>query len=214
MTSRRHICTFAVSSLFGVHLGASGQDRLVEGQHYVPVSPRQRTRSPQQIEVIEFFAYSCSHCSVFEPALDAWQKKLPGDVLFRRIPVAFRPEYVIHQALYFAIEALGLVEQLHRKVFHSNHEAHPHQHLDNADDIAAFVAKNGVDRSRFIETMNSFSVAAKIRQANQLAEGYKIEGTPSLGVDGRWLTSGSLAGSNQRSLLVADYLIAQARKVR
>ena len=84
--------------------------------------------------------------------------------------------------------------------------------LGTVDEISAFVAKNGVEPTRFVETMNSFSVAGKTKQATQLTAGYNIEGTPSLGVDGRWLTSGSLAGSNARSLAVADYLVALAKK--
>ncbi len=155
---------------------------------------------------------SCSHCSAFEPALEAWLKKLPQDVLFRRIPVAFREDFVIHQQLYFALETMGLVEQLHGKVFQAIHGGK--QRLATPADIAAFAAKNGADGKRLVETMSSFAVAGKVKQATALAGGYKIEGTPSLGVDGRWLTSGPQAGSNARSMDVADHLIALAKKAR
>lgn len=98
------------------------QERLVAGKHYLSVSPRQPTRNTKQVEVLEFFAYSCEHCFIFEPALDAWQKRLPRDVLFRRIPVAFREGPLVgHQKLYFALEQLNLVEQLHAKVFNAMH---------------------------------------------------------------------------------------------
>lgn len=86
--------------------------------------------------------------------------------------------------------------------------------LDSDEEIGAFAAKNGVDRSRLLGTMNSFAVAGKVKQASQLANGYRIEGTPSIGVDGQWLTSGSHAGSNATSLVVAEYLIGVARKTR
>ena len=183
----------------------------MEGKHYTTLSQRQPTRDPKRVEVLEFFAYGCSHCNAFEPALDAWQKKLPPEVLFRRIPVAFREvPFVLHQKLYFAIESLGLVEQLHRKVFlaiHVDREA-----LDKPEAIADFIAKNGVDRTRFMGALTSFGVETKAKQASSLVAGYKIEGTPSIGVNGTWLTSGSMAGSNERSLAVAEYLLAQARK--
>ncbi|MDP3857721.1 MAG: thiol:disulfide interchange protein DsbA/DsbL [Stagnimonas sp.] len=195
-----------------VHTASRAQEQFVPGKHYLEVSPRQTTKDPNQVEVLEFFAYSCSHCSAFEPALEAWLKKLPRDILFRRIPVAFRDDLVVHQQLYFALEALGLVEQLHGKVFQAIHAEK--QRLATPADIAAFAAKNGGYGKRLVETMSSFSVASKVRQATALAAGYKIEGTPSLGVDGRWLTSGSLAGSNARSLAVADHLIALAKKAR
>jgi thiol:disulfide interchange protein DsbA len=191
--------------------GVSAQGTPTEGKHFVRMSTRQPTLDPKRIEVVEFFWYGCPHCHSFEPALDAWQKKLPPDVLFRRMPVAFRPTpFVLHQQLYFAIETLGLVEQLHRKVFYAMHvERNP---LDKPESIGDFVAKNGIDREKFIETMNSFSVQTKARQAAALSAGYKIDGTPALGIDGRYFTSGSLVGSNDGALAVADYLIAQARK--
>ncbi len=210
MIKRRGFCGLALPLLAGTTTALHAQEQFSEGKHYLEVSPRQPTKDSKQVEVLEFFAYSCSHCNSFEPALESWLKRLPRDVLFRRIPVAFREDLVIHQQLYFALEALGLVEQLHGKVFHAIHGER--QRLATTSDIAAFAAKKGTEGKRIVETMNSFGVASKVRQATSLAAGYKIEGTPSLGVDGRWLTSGSLAGSNPRSLAVADHLIALAKK--
>jgi len=212
MIKRRTFCSLALPLTLSAHTAARAQEKFVEGKHYLELSPRQSTKDPKQVEVLEFFAYSCSHCNSFEPALEAWLKKLPRDVLFRRIPVAFREDLVIHQQLYFALEALGIVDQLHGKVFHAVHA--DRQRLATPADIAAFAAKNGADGERVVETMSSIGVADKVKQATALAAGYKIEGTPSLGVDGRWLTSGSLAGSNSRSLLVAEHLIGLAKKVR
>ena len=212
MIKRRVFCSLAFPLTLTVHTALKAQEQFVPGKHYVVVSPRQPTKDSKQVEVLEFFAYSCSHCSAFEPALEAWLKKLPRDVLFRRIPVAFREDFVIHQQLYFALEAMGLVEQLHGKVFQAIHAER--QRLVTHADIASFAAKNGADGKRLVETMSSFGVAGKVKQATALAGGYKIEGTPSLGVDGKWLTSGSQAGSNSRSLDVADHLIALAKKAR
>ncbi|WP_254425783.1 thiol:disulfide interchange protein DsbA/DsbL [Polaromonas sp. A23] len=189
---------------------AAAQDRPVEGRSYLVLQSRQPTRDAGKVEVLEFFAYSCGHCNTFEPMIDAWQKKLPRDVLFRRIPVAFREDLVIHQKLYFAIEAMGLVEQLHPKVFAALHAER--KKLDTPDQIGTFVAAHGVDRARFLQTMDSFGVTAKVKQATALATGYAIEGTPSIGVNGRWLTSGSLAGANAKSLSVTEYLLDLARK--
>lgn len=189
---------------------AVGQDRFQQGQHFIALSQRQPTRDPKQLEVLEFFAYSCSHCSAFEPAIDAWQRKLPGGVVFRRIPVAFRESMVVHQRLYFTLEVLGLVEQVHPKVFHALHVER--RRLDQAPVIADFMATQGIDKDRFVRTFESFGVATMTKQASALASGYKVDGTPSIGVDGRWLTSGSMAGSNERSLLVAEYLLRLAGK--
>lgn len=213
MPTRRHFFAAVALPVISAHVPAFAQEVFSEGKHYSKVSPAQPTRDPKRVEVLEFFAYSCSHCNAFEPALDAWQNKLPPDVLFRRIPVAFREgPMAVHQKLYFAIESLGLVDRLHHKVFAAMHGQR--LRLVSDEEIGAFAATNGVDGSRLLGTMNSFAVASKVRQASQLADGYRIEGTPSIGVDGRWLTSGSHAGSNAKSLLVAEHLIGVAKKAR
>jgi thiol:disulfide interchange protein DsbA len=163
-----------------------------------------------KVEVLEFFWYGCPHCNAFEPALDAWQKKLPADVAFKRVPVAFRENpYVAHQKIFYTLEALGQIEAMHRKVFYAIHNER--QSLDKIEDIAAFMGKNGIDAAKFTELFNSFSVQTKAKQANKLAESYKIDGVPALGINGRYFTSGSLAGSADRALSVANALIAQSR---
>lgn len=208
---RRQFSKITAVSLAAPPALVAAQERLVEGKHYVAVSPRQPTLDPKQVEVLEFFAYGCEHCHAFEPTIDAWQKKLPANVRFRRIPVAFRAgPMVVHQQLFFAIEALGLVEQLHGKVFTALHVER--RRLDRPEDVADFATKNGVDPARFVGALNSFSVATKVKQATLLATGYKFQGTPSIGVNGRWLTSGSMAGSNEKSLAVAEHLIGLEKK--
>jgi thiol:disulfide interchange protein DsbA len=190
---------------------AQAQGGPVEGTHYVKLATRQPTLDPSKVEVVEFFWYGCPHCFQFEPALDAWAKRQPSDVLFRRMPVAFREvPYGIHQRLYFSLEALGLVEQLHRKVFNAIHLER--NMLDTEGKILDFAAKNGVERDKFAQVLNSFSVQGKAKQAAALSVGYKIDGTPAMGINGQYYTSGTLAGGNERSLAVTDYLIAQMRK--
>jgi thiol:disulfide interchange protein DsbA len=164
-----------------------------------------------KIEVVEFFWYGCPHCNEFEPMLDAWARKLPADVQFRRVPVAFREEpFGAHQRIFYALEAMGQVEAMHRKVFYAIHN--DRARLDKPADISAFMAKNGLDGAKFLDIYNSFSVQTKARQAKQLSESYKIDGVPALGIQGRYYTSGSLAGSNDKALAVADFLIQQTRK--
>ena len=193
--------------------GAGGvvraQGAPVDGKDYVRLAQPQAV-PPGKIEVIEFFWYGCPHCNAFEPALDAWSKKLAHDVIFRRVPVAFREEpFVAHQKIYYTLEALGQVEAMHRKVFYAIHNER--QRLDKPVDIAAFYAKNGGDAARFTEVYNSFGVQTKIMQARKLAEAYKIDGVPSIGIQGRYFTSPTLAGSPERALSVADQLIQRTR---
>ena len=168
--------------------------------------------SAGKIEVVEFFWYSCPHCNAFEPTLDAWIKRVPKDVSVRRVPVAFRDDFVPQQRLYFALEAMGLVEKLHSKVFAAVHVEK--QALSKADDIAAWVAKQGVDKAKFLEQYNSFSVSTKAGKGTQLQNTYKVEGVPALGVAGRFYTDGTLSKSMERGLQIVEYLVAEIRAGR
>jgi len=171
--------------------------------------------------VIEFFWYECPHCNAFEPALEAWSKRLPSDVSLRRVPVFFREEpFGPQQRLYYAIEALGLVEPLHRRVFSAIHN--DHLPMRRPEDMAAFMSKNGVDREKFRAAFDSFTVQAKAMQARQTAAAYKIDAVPAMGVQGRYYTNGGLASSgapkdraanvNKRMLGVCDALIERVRR--
>ena len=213
---RREFSTHLMATAAGaVALSTGGaaraQSEFVEGTQYVKLSQPGPVPVDGKIEVVEFFWYGCPHCHAFEPALEAWQKRLPADVAFRRIPVAFREEpFVAHQRLFFALDAMGLVDTMHRKVFNAIHL--DRMRLDKLPEILAFVTKNGVDGAKFSDAFNSFSMQTKIRQAKQLTEIYRIDGVPTLGIQSRFYTSGSLAGTAERTLAVADYLIDRSRK--
>lgn len=208
------------AQLVGFGLGAAGlttglhahaQGKPVEGQHYVRLGTPVPVNAPAgKIEVIEFFWYNCPHCNSFEPTLEGWVKKLPADVAFRRVPVAFREMYMPQQQLFYALEAMGKVEALHRRVFHAIHTER--QRLEKPDEIAAFVEKNGIDKTQFMEVFNSFAVQTKAKQATRLADGYKIDGVPAMGINGRFFTSGTLAGSMDKALAVTEYLVGTLRK--
>ena len=154
----------------------------------------------------------------FEPVLDAWAKKLPADVAFRRVPVNFLFNAELFQRTYFSLEALGQVEAMQRKVFAAVHVQR--ERWSSPDAVADFVAKHGVDRAKFLELYSSFGVQTKMVQARQLVERYKIDGVPALGVHGRYYTSPSLAGGDNlpeaegqaRALVLVDQLVARVRK--
>jgi len=165
-----------------------------------------------KIEVVEFFWYSCPHCSAFEPTFEAWSKRVPKDVVVRRVPIAFRDDFAPQQRLFYALEAMGLLEQLHRKVFAAIHLEK--QNLAKSEAIVDWVVKQGVDKAKFLEHYNSFSVSTKTSRATQLQNAYKVEGVPALGVGGRFYTDGTLAKSMERSLQVVEFLIAQVRSGR
>lgn len=197
------------STLAWPQLGLA-QGKPQDGKDFHTLDGRAPVEAPAgKIEVVEFFWYSCPHCNAFEPLLNAWLKKLPPDVSFRRVPVAFRDDFVPQQRLYYTLEAMGKVDELHDKVFDAIHK----QHLptDREDRILDFAERNGLDRAKFQAMYNSFGVATKARKAKQLQDDYQVDGVPALGVAGRYYTDGTMAGSMERALMVVDYLIAQAR---
>jgi len=188
------------------------QGNPVEGRNYVRLTqPVPVSAAADKIEVIDFFWYGCPHCAAFEPELDAWAKRLPEHVAFSRVPVAFRAEpFTTHQRIFYALDTLGLLDAMHRKVFYAVHVER--LALDKPADIAAYMTKHGVDATKFLEAFNSFTTQSRIKRANGLVDGYKIDGVPAIGVHGRYYTSGAMAGGNDRSLVVADFLVQKLRK--
>jgi thiol:disulfide interchange protein DsbA len=207
------VCGAAVAGAAFIQPAALAQARpLQPGVDFVLLEKPAPVETPAgKIEVVEFFWYACPHCNVFEPSFDAWSKRVPKDVVVRRVPVAFQSDFVPQQRLFYALEALGLVDKLHRKVFAAIHIEK--QRLDHPDVIADWVAKQGVDKAKFLEQYNSFSVATKATRATSLQNAYKIEGVPALGVAGRYYTDGTLAKGMERALQVVEQLVADVRKV-
>lgn len=185
----------------------------VAGTDYLVVEPRAPVDAPaDKVELVEFFWYNCPHCYAFEPTLSAWIPKLPKEVVFRRVPVAFRDDFVPQQRLYYALEAMGLVEKMHSRVFNAIHAEK--RNLTTGEAITEWMGQQGVDKAKFVEQYNSFSVVTKAGRASKLQNAYKVEGVPALGVAGRFYTDGSMAGSMERALQVAQALLAQARTGR
>jgi thiol:disulfide interchange protein DsbA len=191
-------------------LVAHAQGAPVEGRDYARLAQPLPMPATGKIEVVEFFGYWCPHCNSFEPTLDAWSRKLPADVAFRRMPVAFSAPQEPYAKIYFSLEAMGQLEQMHRKVFAAIHVQR--QRLEKDSEILAFMTANGVDAGKFSEVYKSFTVASKFKQARQLADAYRIDGVPTLGIHGRFFTSPSLAGGADQALRVADQLIQRARQ--
>jgi thiol:disulfide interchange protein DsbA len=205
-------CTVALASL-GLPGSVLAQARKPDEGEYLTLDKRIPVEAPAgKIEVIEFFWYSCPHCNAFEPKLVSWIKKLPADVSVRRVPVAFRDDFVPQQRLYYTLEAMGKLEELHGKVFTTIHT--DKQMIDKEASILAWAEKNGLDRAKFVELYNSFSVQTKARRATQLQDAYKVQGVPAIGIAGRFYTDGTLAGNMDRALQVTDYLVAELRKGR
>jgi len=194
-------------------LGASAQAAPVEGRDFVRLG-KPLPVAPGPVEVVEFFGYWCPHCYAFEPSLHDWAQKLdPAKVKLRRVSVSFRGALDENiQRMFFALETLGKVDELHTKVFDAIHRTKQLAPYPNETQIATFLKAQGADADAVLSAMKGFAVATKVRQARQLAEGYQIDSVPTLGVQGRWRTSPSMARSQRGALQVVDGLVAQVAK--
>ena len=181
----------------------------VMGTDYKLIEPAQATRSGNKIEVLEFFFYGCSHCFHLHPDLTAWEKKMPKDVELVLVPTVFNANWEPMAYTYYALEVLGQNHKLHDDLY----EAWNIKNIDLSDEskIAAFVATHGVDSKKFSEAYHSFSVQSKVTRSKQLTQSYRISGTPTIIVDGKYLITGLQPAA---AIQVMSALIDKARKER
>jgi thiol:disulfide interchange protein DsbA len=161
------------------------------------------------IEVTEFFWYGCPHCDRFQPYIARWSEDTPEDVTFRHVPTVFAPSWEIHGRAFYAAKAMGVLEQFHPAMFEAIHD--DGRNLESEQAIGEFVSSLGIDGEKFVETMGSFGVDSRMRQARELQQTYGIEATPSVVIDGQFVTSGSMTGGFEGMLRVIDERVAAAR---
>jgi thiol:disulfide interchange protein DsbA len=183
---------------------------IEEGFDYRVLPAAQAIEAKGKIEVLEFFWYGCPHCHDFEPQLDAWVKRQGKDVSVRKVPVAFRDDLLPHSQLFYALESLGKSD-LHAKVMEAIHVGK--KKLLSEAEITDWVASQGVDREAFSKAFKSFTVTSKARAANQIAQSYRIDGVPTVAIQGKYITSPSITGgSKARAIDAMDHLINKSRK--
>ena len=215
----RKILLMLSLSLIAATASASGANPE-NGKEYKVLARPQPAEMGKKVEVIEFFGYFCPHCRAFEPYLAEWVKKQGENILFKRIHVNFH-ELVAQQKLYYTLEALGKTEELHAKVFDAFHV--DRNQLRTDADVAIFVAKNGLDKQKFFEVYNSFSVQSKLTRTTQLQDAFQIGGVPTIIIDGRYMTSiddvrralgvnGPEQTNIVETLKVMDWLVAKTQK--
>lgn len=184
------------------------------GQEFDAVTQTIPTDDPKKIEVMEIFWYGCSHCFQMEQPLNAWLKNKPDDVSFKRIPGIPNASWAPMAQVYFSMEALGIADKLHTKLFHAIHKE---KSLNPANQKAALdwlVANSGMDRSKVEETFNSFTVNTNMKRAAQIFRSSGATGVPSLVIDGKYITSGTMAGGNAQALQVTDYILNNIRETK
>ncbi len=179
----------------------------MEDVDYVRIDPQPAPLD--KVEVIEFFFYGCESCNRLEPALQAWLKTIPGDVSFRRIPAIRRSAWVPLTRLYFSLERLGEVDRLHSQVYGVVQEEGVNFVSMSSRD--KWADKVGLDRDKLAQLLDSDEVNAQVQRAHDLTVAYGVRATPTFVVDGKYLTSGGVAGSVDDLLSIVDGLIEKAR---
>ena len=203
-----------LSALFGLLIvfASCAQAAPAEGTDYIEVKPPQSVDTPGKVEVIEFFWYRCPHCYALEPDLEAWVKRLPKDVAFKRVPGILNEDWALDARIYYALEAIGEVNRLHRQLFDAIHQQGGVRLRGDAFGkwVAEWLAKQKVDMAKYDAALHSFTVESRLRRAAQMASAYRLDGVPALTVQGRYLV---VASTSRKAMLdTADTLIGEWRK--
>jgi len=208
--ARRNALTKLALSIGGLLLVSPGHAAIERGREYMPVKAPQSPESAGKIEVLEFFSYTCPHCFRLEGVIEPWLKRLPADVVFRRVPVSFQESSLPLAQAYYVLDSMGRLDTLHLKIFDAFQQKGIR--LDRERTLLEWVGTQGVDAKRFAETYQSFGLRAKLARARQLAQAFEIDSVPSLIVGGKYLTSTELAGNKEAVPKVVDELVALVRK--
>jgi thiol:disulfide interchange protein DsbA len=186
---------------------ASAQTAFLAGTDYQVISPVVKTTQPDKVVVTEIFWYGCPHCFRFEPYVERWAAGLPDGVVFEQVPSSLNPRWTELARAYYAFKMMGVLEQTHKAIFEAIHLKR--QRLDSLDSIAAFAGSLGLDEKVFRENYASFPVETQIRKNIQKEKRYGHRGVPAVIVNGKYLVSASLAGSNERMIQIMNFLVAQ-----
>jgi thiol:disulfide interchange protein DsbA len=201
----------ASASLLGAvaHAGNLDAADIKAGKHYVQLNQPVPVSQPDKIEVVELFWYGCPHCYKFESTINPWTSELPADVKFVRVPALFGGIWNAHGQLFYALEALKVGPEVHQAVFHAYHKEN--LKLATPEEMAEFLAKQGIDTDMFLRAYHSFGVKSQMEKAKKLAAAYQVTGVPALIVNGKYRFDIGSAGGPEQALDVADYLIDKER---
>lgn len=198
--------TLVTASLFGLSAHA---EPIEAGKQYVELSNPVAVSKPGKIEVVELFWYGCGHCYKFESTINPWVETLPDDVNFVRVPAMFGGMWNVHGQLFITLEAMKAEHTVHAAVFDAIHVQG--KKLATPEEMATFLAAEGIDKDAFLKAYNSFGVKSQVEKAKKLGMAYQITGVPVMVVGGKYRFDIGSSGGPQQALQVADHLIAKER---
>ncbi len=201
---RRLLAALALAGAAFLPVPVSAQ----QGVPFIEIDPPLPTDAAGRIEVVEFFWYECPHCYSLEPRIEAWLKKLPKDVEFRRVPAMFNQQWALSGRVYYTLEAIGELDRLHKPLFEAIHKGG--LKITNMKQLQDWLERQNVDLAKFNTAFKSFAVESRLKRALELTAASRIESVPQMMVNGRYLVSADTAKGDM--LLVVDALIERARK--
>jgi thiol:disulfide interchange protein DsbA len=180
----------------------------VFAQKYVQISTEKQQES-KSIIIYEFFWYGCPHCYNLEPTMERIEADLDKDTKIVKLPVALRDSWIPHAKLYYALQQMGKIDEVHNLIFEEIHLED--NRLNTEQQMVDFLGKHGIDTNKFMEKYNSFGTEARIKKASNLAKKYQINSVPTIIVNGKYLTSGSYVSSYDELYSVINLLIERER---
>ena len=190
--------------------GSNDAGAFKAGVEYELMGKPQPTQTGEKVEVLELFWYGCPHCYKLEPFIDQWLENKPANATYIRLPAVFSAGWMIHAKAFYAAEAMGILDKVHKPLFDALHAQK--KKIYTPETIADFFATLGVDRAEFLKTYKSFAVTTKANRAKQMTRRYGISGVPAVIVNGKYRTSAHKAGSEGRLMQVINALIAKESK--
>lgn len=181
------------------------------GDQFDAVAQTISTDNAAKVEVMEIFWYGCSHCYSMEAPMNTWVKKLPNDVYFKRVPGLPNPSWAPMAKAFYAMETLGIGEKLHTKLFEAIHKSKTLNPTDEKAAIEWVTAQSGLDKLKVDSAFKSFTINTSLNRAAIIFRNSGATGVPSLVIDGKYITSSTMAGGNEQALKVADYIIENVR---
>ena len=208
-----HLATLMLLAVTGLTFSsldsASADEYNVEGR-YKRIKPARPLEQTEKVEVVDVFWYGCPHCYHFLPLLEEWEAGKPDYVDFKRVPAIFADSWAVHARAYYTALVLGVDGKLHLPVFNAIHG--DKRSLNTKQELMAFFVEHGVSEEDFSATFDSFAVDAMARESQVMPRRWGVSGTPSVIVNGRYVVSGTLAGSYEDMIKVLDVLIERERK--
>ncbi len=202
--------SLAALAFAGMALGSTPGAAQQQIAPFLELAQPLATDAKGKVEVVEFFWYECPHCYSLEPYIEAWLKKLPKDVAFRRVPAMFNQQWALSGRVYYTLEAIGELDRLHRPLFDAIHK--DGLKITNQRQLLDWLERQKVDLGKFNAAFRSFAVESRLKRALELTQASKIESVPVLMVNGRYLVTAELAKGEGRMLHIVDSLVAQSRK--